>query len=452
MSENDTPPGGDAPPPQNHVPRNFYLGVVNGTLVQLGLSVMHPHLVLSAFVYEMTHSAVLAGLLATITPLGILWPQLYVSSLIEHRTRKKPFYLASIILRVAALLSIVAAVWLAGRAESRGWAMALFFAAFLACRSAQGIGNMPFFDIVGQTIHPTRLGPFFAYRSLFGGVLVLLSGWLIVQPILEAVESPNCYALLVLIAAVIMAAGWVVFAFAHEDENTNPPQRRGVRQTFMGGWRMLRDDANYRLLLILGMLVRINVLAVAFYVPYSVEKFGATKMAGIFLGVFTAGKLLSSFVWGRLSERVGNRLCLILVAVFFTISPVILLVSPLVPELFRLDASWLPMAITAPLVTYLFAIMVFGFALQGNAIAKTSYLLESAPPDRRASYRAFLSTALFPMTVLPLLAGLLLRRANGAVDVGRAEIMFAFIVVSGALSIMASVRLQEVREADREAA
>ena len=94
---------------------------------------------------------------------------------------------------------------------------------------------------------------------------------------------------------------------------------------------------------------------------------------------------------------------------------------------------------------YLVAIMVFGFALQGNMIARTSFVLETAPADRVPSYRAFLDTTLLPMMALPLVVGLLVRGADGRVDTARAEIMFLCIVASGLLSILAALRFREVR-------
>ena len=429
----------------NHVPRNFYLGVVNGALAQLGVSVMHPHLVLNAFVYEWTHSAFLSGLLATLAPLGMGWPQIFMSSLIEHRPRKMPYYVLSMALRIISLVAIIAAIWLTGRLANPLVGVGLFMLGFFAFQSAQGMGLLPFFDIVAQTIRPVHLGPFFGYRSLFGGILVLFSGWLIVHPILHAVPEPNSYALLVAIAALIMSVGWTTFTFAHEEENEDPPERRTIRELLSHSVRMLRKDANYRLLLITGLLMRVNLMAVAFYVPYGVEQFGARKMAGVFLGVFTLGKLASSWVWGTLSNRLGNRVCLILAAGFFTLSPLLALAAPLAPGGFAFETRLLPMAIKLPFVVYLAAIMVFGFALQGNMIARTSFVLETAPSDRVPSYRAFLDTTLLPMMILPLVVSLLIRGADGRVDTARAEIMFLCIVAGGLLSIFAALRFREVR-------
>jgi len=430
-----------------HVPRNYTLGIINGTLVQLGMSVMHPHFVLSAFIYEVTGSVFLAGLLGTLTPLGMRWPQLYISTLIEHRPRKKPYYVAAIVLRIAALAAMLAAMKLTGSVGGAVWVMVIFFTAYFLYRSAQGMGNLPFFDIVGQTIRPTSIGSFFGYRSLFGGIMVLLAGGFVVQPVLNGVSSPASYFILAAIGCVVLAIGWGVFAFAHEERIERPPAPRSLRQTLVAGCRNVVHDRNYRLLFCQEFLLRLNVLAIPFYVPYGVERFGAARMGGAFLAAFSLGKVLSSLLWGKVSDRHGHRCSLIASAVLFALSPALALLAPRLPGGFKLDLASLsiPVPLDLPLVGYMGAVFLFGAALQGSAIARTGFLLETAPPHRRASYRAFLNTALFPVTLLPMLAGAFLRNAEGHVDVSRAEGLFALIVVSGFLTAITAMQLREVR-------
>jgi len=437
-----------------HVPRNYTLGIINGTLVQLGMSIMHPHFVLSAFIYEVTGSVFLAGLLGTLTPLGMRWPQLYISSLIEHRPRKKPFYVAAMVLRIVSLAAMLAAMKLTGSFGGAAWVMAIFFTAYFLYRSAQGMGNLPFFDIVAQTIRPASIGSFFGYRSLFGGLMVLLAGGLIVQPVLNGVPSPTSYFLLAAIGSVVLAVGWCVFAFVHENTVERPPAPRSLRQTLAAGCQNLLRDRNYRLLFCQEFLLRVNVLAIPFYVPYGVERFGAARMGGAFLAAFSLGKLLSSVLWGKVSDRHGHRASLVGAAALFGLSPALALLAPRLPRAFTLDLSALsiPVPLALPLVAYMGAILLFGAAVQGNAIARTGFLLETAPPHRRASYRAFLSTVLFPVTFLPMLAGVFLKSAEGQVDLSRAEGLFGLIVLSGSLTVFTAFRLREVRAANGAAA
>ena len=419
--------------------RNYLLGIANGALGRAGSAFIDPHLVLSAFVYEETKSALWVGVLVTLAAAGSFWPQLYMSSLIEHRPRKNPFYVGAAVVRVATLLAMVAAMLLVGATES-GWPMVLFFLSFFAFKSAQGAGVLPFYDVVGQTIRLTRLGGFFALRSLFGDTLALLCGFLVLQPIIAHLSFPVSYALLAGISLVLLGAGWGMWCLAHEEENQHPPKKRRLRQTLTEGARMVRTDRNYRNLLLIKSLVRVCVLALAFYVPYGVERLGAVGLGGVFIGLISASRLVSSLLWGRVSDRRGNRPCLMWAGLLFALSPAAALLAPRLPQLFRLDTPVLLVQMDMPLCVYLMSLCFLGFALQANMIGVNALLIESAPKDKRPSYIAFINTVAFPLAFLPAVAGVLVGDRPFAFD-----ILFVVIAASGLLYFRCALGLSEIR-------
>jgi len=423
------------------VKRNYLLGIANGALWQIGFGFINPSLVLAAFVYERTGSNTLVGLLAALSAAGAFWPQLYMSRLIEHRSRKKPFYVFMAGVRVSMLSAMVAAMWLAGRHES-SWLLALFFCAFFALRTADGCGTMPFFDIVGQTIAPTRLGRFFAWRSLLGNSLGMVSGFLIIQPILINVQSPANYFVLGCGAVLFIATSLSLFGCVREEKNHTPPKERSFRQTFAGAARMLKESANYRYLFSIRMLLHFNVLAVAFYVPYGVGRLGAVKLSGVFIAVMAASRMISSLFWGRMSDARGNRRCLLGSGVFFVLSPAAALVAPHLPDAFSVAIPFASVPLDLPLCVYLTALCFFGLATQANLIGLNAFLIESAPPGKRPSYIAFLNTLTGPLTFLPLLAGALVGGRLLALDT-----IFVVVAAAGILTFVSAMKLSEVRGA-----
>ena len=420
--------------------RNYALGVANGALVRLGMAFVHPSLVLSAFVYEQTQSTALVGLLVAFSTAGMMWPQLYISSLVEHLPRKKHVYVLSALFRVTMLAAVVGCMFAAGRTDSP-WLLVTFFAVYFVYRSAQGCGHPVFLDLIGQSIASGRLGGFFARRALLGGVLSLFAGFLVVQPIMQAFPAPTSFGVLGLIALVIMGSGWGLFCLTEEAENMRPPRRRSLRQTLAGAGDMLRTESNYRWLLTIRVLNRFNLLCFAFYVPYGVERLGAGALSGVFVGCMAASRLLSSLLWGRLSDRRGNRLCLMLSAGCFCLGPAAALLAPRLPSVFELSLLFVPMPVDLRLLAYLGALCLAGLALEGQVIGLNAFMLESAPADRRPSYVAFLNTVTFPLTFLPALAGLIVGRSTVRLDA-----LFAFVAFSGVLTFAAGRRLTEVRE------
>jgi hypothetical protein len=414
--------------------------VVSGTIGRLGRSFLHPQLVLAGYVYELTQSNALVGLLTTVNEAGMLGPQLYVSSLIEHRPRKLPSFMAMHVARTIALVGIVAGIWLSIANVTTG--LGVFFAATFVYRIAHGAGGLAFMDIIGKTIDPRRIGGLLAWRALLGGTLALVAGFLAVQPALQRMTFPSNYALLAAGGAALTAVSGIAIFFAREDPMAKTPKRRNLSGVIRGGLGDLRADRNYRLLLALRVLMRANGLTLAFYVPYGIERLGASGMAGVFIGVTSASQLASSPFWGRMSGTRGNRICLVWVGVLYALSPLAVLAATRVPDLVAWSPPWLGFTLTAPLAVYLLALALFGFAHQGNIIARNAFVVETAPPDRRPSYIAFLNTVSVPMTFLPAIAGWAIGGSTSGLDG-----LFVGVCVTGILTLIAAAGLEDVRGA-----
>jgi MFS family permease len=231
--------------------------------------------------------------------------------------------------------------------------------------------------------------------------------------------------------------------------------------------RLLSRDGNYRGLLGVRALMRINVLTLVFYVPYGVERLGAVGLAGVFIGCIAASRLLASPLWAAVSHRWGNRRVLLLVAVLFTISPACALLAPRLPEAFSANVPMIPGAFDLPLCMYLLALAIVGAALAGNIVGTNAFMLESAPSRRRASYIAFLNTVTFPLAFSSMLAGLVLSFLSRlrlpllllgsrsplpefAPKVLGMEVLLCICIVAGIATLLATTRLRDVR-GDRDA-
>ena len=83
--------------------RAFRLGVLNGALFEVVVTVMQPSLVLSAFFLKLTDSTFLAALPSALMHIGMLWPQLFVAHIAEGMPRKKPIYVWAGLARIVSL-------------------------------------------------------------------------------------------------------------------------------------------------------------------------------------------------------------------------------------------------------------------------------------------------------------------------------------------------------------
>ena len=420
--------------------RNYRLGVSSGALLGAGASFININLVIAAFTYQLTASKFLVGLITSLAGAALLFPQLLLSSRIEHQKRKRPLFIVMSALQTLLLAVMVPVMWIAGR-HNTALLVALFFLSYVVCRTLEGCAGLTMLDIVGGVIAHNRLGSFFAYQALFGGVLAFLSGFLVLQPILTEIAFPFNYALLMVCATVLTGVGWTLFLFIGEATDHTPAKRRGVWEAIATGARMLMRDRNYLSLLLMRILVIANAVAVAFYVPYGVERLGAIGMSGIFVGFLQGSRLLSSTVWGRLSDVRGSRSCLLWGGVFFVLAPIAALLAPRLPETFRWPIHGASVALDLPLCMYLLALCIFGVALQANLVGRGAFIIEAADPARRPSYIAFQNAVAFPFTFLPAIAGWIIGDSTSGLDY-----LFLFAVFTGVLTFFAAFRLTEVRK------
>ena len=121
-------------------------------------------------------------------------------------------------------------------------------------------------------------------------------------------------------------------------------------------------------------------------------------------------------------------------------SPLAALAATRVPQLVAWSPPGVTFALSLPLGVYFLALALFGFAHQGNIIARNAFVVEIAPEDRRPSYIAFLNTVSLPMTFLPALAGWAIGGSTRGLDA-----LFVAVTITGALTLAVASRLTEVR-------
>ena len=108
-------------------------------------------------------------------------------------------------------------------------------------------------------------------------------------------------------------------------------------------------------------------------------------MVGIYLTARPAASIASNLVWGRVSDRKGNR-------ALIRITNAIGLSMPVCSLLIGGVAAWKPAL--APWLTYLYTIVFIasGTFGSGSGIGNINYLLDIAPPKQRSLYLGFTNT------------------------------------------------------------
>jgi MFS family permease len=403
---------------------------------------LNPEIILVGLITALTGSAWLVALIAIINKAAGLAPQLLVSSLMEHRDRRRPYFVIVTVVRGLALSALVLSIYLLARGGVNAFTLGLFYLAYLVQCLCTGSGHIIFMDMVGRLIPSDRVGSFLGMRGFLGGGLSILTGLLIVQPILERIDVPMNYLLVAAIGTVLVVIDMSIWSHAREEPGAKADRRTTFGESLRRGWSWVKTDRNYRCYFYMRVAFRVNYLGLVFFIPFGMQQLEAATgvasvalLGGIMVATLKVSRVVASVVWGKLADRFGSRAVLIGAGLLFLAAPPLALASPVLPEGFHLPLPGLRASLNLPLCVYLLALACYGGAIQGNGIGGHRFLVTNAPPHRRASYVGFLNTLTSPLTLLPL-AGAWMAESVGM------NWLFVCVTGGGLLALLAAMRME----------
>jgi len=424
-----------------HARRNYALGVASGGLAGLGQAFLHPELILAGLVYALTGEPMLVAMVTIVNKAGSMLPQLWVSTHLEHRPRKMPYFVLTAAVHAACFACMIVAVWHMAR-EASAPALAMFFTAYFLTCLCGGAKHVMFMDMVGRMIPGHRLGSYFGSRSFLGMILGIVAGAAMIQPLLARLEIPDSYLLLLTVGAALKITDTAVFSRCREDEGPRARRKTTIVESLRRGWKWLRTDHNYRMYFWSRVAFRINYLGLAFFIPYGSEKLRSSggqslaALGGILVAAMYLSRLVSSLLWGKVIDRYGYRPSLIGAGLLFLLAPVLALVAPALPATFSVYLPGGSGILDLPLTVYVLALMATGAAIQGNVLGGHCFLVSCAPSKRRPSYAGFLNTATSPLTLLPFAGALLAAHTD-------MSIVFVAAGGGGLLSLTSALRMRQ---------
>ncbi len=422
------------PDARKHLRRNFILGVANGSIFSLGDAFQETNLVLSVFINQLSGSNVLVGFLQPLRLGGWFLPQLLLSGRVQAAPDKMPFYRLGAALRILSLFALALSVYLL---RDPVVLLALTFLFLGTFSLTGGLSGIAFMDVVAKTIPSRMRGSYFAWRMFLGGVLALV-GSFIVRYVLGRPEEfafPHNYALLFLLAATAIAISMIAFCFVKEPGDGQAQPQAGVVEQFRRARGLPAANPDYRYFLTTRILLMVAETASPFYILYASHAAGIpVSMAGTYLMVSTVANIASTYLWGRVSDRSGNRALLRSACGIGAGAPLLALaVMPLV------GASG-PAGTAVAAVLFALMFVALGASRTAINLGGQAFLLDIAPAHDRPIYLGFTNTLVGVASVTNILGGYIIE----AFDY---RVLFAlvFLVYLGAFWAMTKVR--EPREA-----
>ena len=382
--------------------RNGLRHVGSLSMTKFADGLIDPKLVLSWLLNALGAPAFLVGALVPIREAGALLPQVamagWVASL-DHR--KWAWVLGSLGQGAAAAGIVVAALLLEGAAA--GWAIAGLLAVLAVSRA---LCSVSYKDVLGRTVEKTRRGSVTGAAGSAASALVVLFALLLISGL---VQNRGVVIAAIALAALLWFAAAALFSRLEEDAGDGTPGKGAADLS------VLKDNPQlWRFIVTRGLLVS-TALAPPYLVVLSGEGSGLQTLGSLVLASALAS-LVSSWVWGRFSDR-SSRQVLIIAGIAGAVAMAVAVALAFA----GLAAAWWAMPVV------LFGLMI---AYHGVRQGRSTYLVDMAPEDARAAYAAVSNTVI---GVILLGAGAL----GGAASVmGPEAVLIVFAIMSAAAAVV----------------
>ena len=408
-------------PDYPHFKRNFTFGVLNGTFFMAALAFIAGSTVLPMFISKLTDSRILIGLFSHIEWFGWLFPQLFAAVFLAHKRKVLYFYNGLSALRLFLFGLSIAAIFYFQ--NNHTLILITFGAIFTIFSLTSGMAGVAFTEVVGKIIPLNKRGSFFGYRMFSGGLLAALGG-LAVKKIISDYQFPYDFGYVCVVAWILMFIGLAFFALIREPEARQSLEKSTPALQLKAALSILKDDSNFRKLVFSRAWVNTALMATPFYVIFAIENLNAPEwMAGIYLTFQMSGYLASNLLWGWLSNRISNKIVIVIASVCRVIPPVIALGCCF----FYIDP-------------YIFAAVFFfiGMGESGVDMGFMTYLLEISPEKGRILSIGLMHTLMAPTIFFSGIGGWFSQ-------VYSLKWLFFMVLITTMISLVISSRLKEPR-------
>ena len=367
-------------------PFNFMVNVMDGGFFGLALGFASFTTVLPLFVSNLTHSAVLIGLIPAIHTVGWYLPQVFTAQRVSQLKRYKPMVMFWTIHERVPFLGLAILAWFVPQIGP-GITLTLTFILLVWQGFGGGMAANPWQNMIGKIIPRERWGVFFgsqtAASTLLGAVGVVIAG-LVLQNNVPNVGFSLCF--LLAIGAFTIS----FFAIALTREVETPAVASEIeRKDF---WRDLREilrrDVNFRWFIIVRILAQIGTVGFAFYTVYVVRFYGVDEAtAGLLAGVLLISQTIFNPIMGWLGDHWSHRWVMVLGMVAAAMSAWIIIWAP--------SIGW-----------FYLAYALEGIAYVGVWTIALAMIQELGEPHEKPSYIGLANTLIAPTALMiPLLAG-----------------------------------------------
>ncbi len=279
--------------------KNYKAFLWHAVFLSIAMNFMDIDTIVPSMLIKAGGSSLHIGIMTAILLGGSSFSQIFFSLFIQNQSKKKPFLIMGINVRIISLLSLgLLFIITSGKSGSIMWWIFFFIILF---SFSGAFSNISYIDILGKSILSEKRKRFFSLNQTIRSVAIFLTVF-IVRYIINNVNFPANYSMLLIIAGISLFIGSIGFWRINEFDSISL-KISGFKNFFR---KMSDEIKNNRR--VLHYLFIINTLGVGLSIPpflllFAKESFGANvSIVGNLLLFKTIGLILAGFIMFKLSS------------------------------------------------------------------------------------------------------------------------------------------------------
>ncbi|WAM30968.1 MFS transporter [Caldicellulosiruptor naganoensis] len=297
--------------------KNSIVSITDGAIFAVASGMLPVSTVIVYFISHYVKSNTLIGLLTTLNVFLSNSPQILVAKKLEMlETYKEYFIKVALIMRLMWLLLAIDVFLFAERNEI------LFIILFYLIFSLQGFftsfANITWFNLILKLIPERQRSKFFGIRSSIGGLCETLGAFLMGK-ILRLLWYPYNYALLFLIAFLIMMLSLYVFSLMKEIPMKKPKKEIDNKHYFKNMFLILREDKNFTYYLFSVLFIgALGKMPFGFQTIFAKNTLSiTTEHVAVATTILLFSQTVGYMIWGIIGSKYGFKATLAISAVIF---------------------------------------------------------------------------------------------------------------------------------------
>ncbi|MBN2511165.1 MAG: MFS transporter [Spirochaetales bacterium] len=291
---------------RRYLKRNFTLNVFDGISWFTGMIFLSPESILPVFLDRLGAAPFLISLIPVFKNLGVFFPSIFVARRLQKLKRKKKWIIfMGLAQRLPWFLCGLFCLFYAG--ESPGAAAAFILAALFVTSVAGGLNIPAFMYFTAKTIPTDLRGRLFAVRNLLSYILGFVCGG-VIKWLMEALPSPENFAVLMLIGTTILMLYLPAFIFAKEpDAKAHHAQTKGNREFFRYLGSLLASSPNLRRYILGRIFFTVAFVSYNYFPVFLIRTYDLPESAvGLFAIITAAVFVVANPVLGIVSDKKGH--------------------------------------------------------------------------------------------------------------------------------------------------